>query len=134
MIEIKRVEDKRLFDAYIKEAGIPCPEGALMFAVGDEDGAMGFVLYREDGELLLSWRSPQMGLFDLTDGLVRAVLNSLELSGIPRAFCRNPALYPICERIGFTRCEEGMEVSLGSLFECSSDQCAHCNKKCGGQH
>ncbi len=131
MIEIKRVEDELLFDAYIEQARIPCPPDVLMFAAGDEDGAMGFVLYREDGELLLSWRSPQAGIFDVTEGLVRAVLNSLELSGSPRAYCRNPALFPVCERIGLERNGDLMEASLGSFFACTGEECEHCAKKCG---
>ena len=122
MIEMRRVENPALYQSYIEEAGISASRGAEMFAALSWDELLAFALYRPEGELLGVWNSP--GSVDLTEGVVRAVLNGMELAGVTLAVCREPALFAVCRKIGFAMGEKEATLALGHFFEVS-----HCGEQ-----
>lgn len=50
-------------------------------------------------------------------GMGKALLNSLDLGGVARVLIKNERLYPLAERLRFTKTEQGSyEVSLYGYF------------------
>ena len=58
----------------------------------------------------------------LREGMIRSVLNSGRVRGIPVAVCTDERLYPLLRHLEFFSAEEGMAVDIAAFFGkgCSS--------------
>ena len=81
----------------------------------DGEETAGYVLYKRKGvrQELLAARADD-GFF--LEGLVRAALNAGELEGAGEAFCVNPDLAALLEKMGFHRTGEELSVSIPTFF------------------
>ncbi|MBE6891302.1 MAG: hypothetical protein E7481_04670 [Ruminococcaceae bacterium] len=55
--------------------------------------------------------------FSRIDGVVRAVLNSLDLRGVTTVTCKNKKIFPELEKVGFTVKEEFAVINTTEFFD-----------------
>lgn len=74
--------------------------------------SLGYCAFSTDGELL-SIRDKD----EISELLLRAALNSLDLNGVKTAFCHNPELFPALFALGFRQSGGRLETDIPSFFE-----------------
>jgi len=89
------------------------PLSALTLTVDDQEE--GYALFRVERDTvnILCLRSPDD---DLAEWLVRAVLNAAANRLAITAVCGETVLFPLLERLGFTRTANGYEVFIPEFF------------------
>lgn len=81
----------------------------------DGEETAGYILYTLKGfRLEMLAAQADDGLF--LEGLVRAALNAGELEGAGEAFCVNPDLAALLEKMGFHRTGEELSASIPAFF------------------
>lgn len=105
--------DEQKTAALAKREGTPLPVVALTLTVnGVEDG---YVLYRmhHSRAEIVCLRSPAE---EYEEWLVRAALNSAVNRNAIDAICRDPMLFPLLQKLGFSAKGEHYEVFIPEFF------------------
>ena len=112
MVEVHPV-DKAEAEALATRLGTKTPTRAMRMKSGGEE--IGYVLYTVEGAVteLTALFSQDESLEEL---LVRAFLNDAANANATDAICANPTVFPLLERLGFHRTQNGFEIFIPEFF------------------
>ncbi len=95
---------------------ICAPEGADAMVLRDSDGTVdGYALFRMDGDAV-EILTAETALPMMTEGLIRAVLNTGDCRGAVKGVCRIDTLAPILRRLEFEQQDDAWIVSIEKFF------------------
>ena len=96
-------------------ASIPDTMDMIAMTAVENEKIVGFVLYKVEGALviLLDAQAEDMVLLD---GLVRAALSDALMMGVKDASSKNPALFPVLERLGFKLCDKAVQAVITDVL------------------
>ena len=108
-----------VFDNYdVIRSIVPDADEFIRIAWAQENmNSAGYCVFKTDGEIISV--EDKDNIFEL---LIRATLNSLDLSGIKTGFTKNTGLFPELIKLGFEEKNGVAEVDIKKFFK----PCCHC--------
>ena len=107
MIRVTIIDDARIIKSVSDIAG-----DILMAWAQENEKSPGHCIFSGGGEIFTIVDND-----NVTELLVRATLNSLDLKGVKRGYCKNTALFPELKRLGFTEKDGICEVDITTFFK-----------------
>lgn len=112
MIRVNIIDDRRIVESVVENPG-----DNIKIAWAQEGAeSPGYCVFTSEGEILAV-----IDRDNVSELLIRAALNHLDLNGVETGFSKNEVLFPLLKSLGFKQSENECSVILKEFF-----------KPCGG--